>query len=94
MQKLFTTREVADMLRMRVETITRKAEQGLLPAIKVDGRWRIPQDRLNAWLEEREEASPLTRKAKVEKPVRLKTYHLGEVYGTISRREIYEGLDG
>jgi len=92
MQRLLTTKEVADMLRMRIETITRKAEQGLLPAIKVDGRWRIPQDRLDEWLKEKEVASPISRMARLEKPIKLKTYHMGEIRGTLSRREIYEDM--
>ena len=92
MQRLLTTKEVADMLRMRVETIIRKAEQGLLPAIKVDGRWRIPQDRLDEWLREKEAISPMTRGAKLEKPIKLKTYHMGEIRGALSRREIYKDM--
>lgn len=92
MQRLLTTKEVADMLRMRIETITRKAEQGLLPAIKVDGRWRIPQDRFDEWLKEKEAASPIPRMARLEKPIKLKTYHMGEIRGTLSRREIYENM--
>ncbi len=92
MQKLLTTKEVADMLRMRIETITRKAEQGLLPAIKVGGRWRIPQGRLDEWLREKEAISPMTRGAKLEKPIKLKTYHMGEIRGALSRREIYEDM--
>lgn len=90
MEKLLTTKEVADMLRLRVETVTRKAEQGLLPAIKLDGRWRIPEERLNKWLKDKEQSSPTTPTAKLQKPIRLKTYRMGQVYGSLSRRDIYE----
>ncbi len=92
MQKLLTTKEVADILRMRIETITRKAEQGLLPAIKVDGRWRIPQDRLEQWFKEKEAASPTMKRQKQFKPVSLKTFRMGESVGTYTRREIYKDL--
>jgi len=92
MEKLLTTREVADMLRMRIETITRKVERGLLPAIKVDGRWRIRENRLNEWLEEKQQASLLAGRATIGKPIALKVYHMGEVYGTLSRKEIYQDL--
>jgi len=92
MEKLLTTSEVAGMLRLRVETVTRKAEQGLLPAIKLDGRWRIPEERLNKWLSDKERSSPARRRGRLGKPIRPKTYHLGQVYGRLSRRDIYEGL--
>ena len=92
MEKLLTTKEVAEMLRLRVETVTRKAEQGLVPAIKLDGRWRIPEERLNRWLKDKEQSSPIARGARLQKPIRLKTYHLGQVRGSLSRRDIYESL--
>jgi len=92
MEKLLTTSEVADMLRLRIETVTRKAEQGLLPAIKLDGRWRIPEERLNKWLSDKERSSPVRQRGRLEKAIKPKTYHLGQVYGRLSRRDIYEGL--
>ncbi|MBI4596608.1 MAG: helix-turn-helix domain-containing protein [Candidatus Tectomicrobia bacterium] len=92
MQKLLTTKEVADILRMRIETITRKAECGILPAIKVDGRWRIPQDRFDEWLREKEAASPAERKIRLGKPIKLKTYRMGKIYGPVSRAEIYQDI--
>ena len=92
MEKLLTTGEVAEMLRLRVETVTRKAEQGLLPAIKLDGRWRIPEERLNKWLKDKERRPPTTRGAKLQRPIRLKTYRMGQVRGSLSRRDIYESL--
>jgi excisionase family DNA binding protein len=91
MQKLLTTKEVAEMLRMRIETITRKAEQGLLPAVKIDGRWRIPQDRLEEWFREKEAASAAAGKKPV-KPIVLKTYHMGESQDTYSRKDIYKDI--
>jgi hypothetical protein len=33
----------------------------------------------------------VARRAKIGKLIRLKTYHMGEVYGTLSRKEIYDG---
>ncbi|MBM3154376.1 MAG: helix-turn-helix domain-containing protein [Chloroflexi bacterium] len=92
MEKLLTTKEVADILRLRVETVTRKAEQGLLPAIKVGGRWRIPEGRFSDWLRSKEWLTSVKARRKLEKPIKLKTYRLGEVCGDLSRREIYENL--
>ncbi len=91
MDKLLTTREVADILRMRVETITRKAEQGQLPAIKVGGRWRVPEERFQSWLRDMERRSPSLRAgASIQRLLKLKTYRTGGTFGSLSRREIYE----
>ncbi|MCX5992981.1 MAG: helix-turn-helix domain-containing protein [Chloroflexi bacterium] len=92
MQKLLTTKEVAEMLRMRIETIVRKAEQGLLPAVKIGGRWRIPQDRLEQWFREKEAASADAVGKKPGKPIVLKTYHMGGSRDTYSRKDIYKDL--
>ncbi len=92
MQRLLTTKEVAEMLRMRIETITRKAEQGLLPAVKIDGRWRIPRDRLEEWFREKEAASPAAVGKKPGKPLVLKAYHMGGSRDTYSRKDIYEDM--
>jgi excisionase family DNA binding protein len=92
MQKLLTTKEVAKMLRMRIETITRKAEQGQLPAVKIDGRWRIPQDRLEEWFRQKEAASAAAACKKPGKPIVLKTYHMGGSRETYSRKDIYKEL--
>ena len=92
MQRLLTSQEVADYLRLRKETVIRKAEKGMIPAIKVDGRWRFPQEQLEEWLKEKEQAPTVKPIVKVKRPIKLKTYHMGVVYGTLSRREIYEDL--
>ena len=92
MQRLLTTKEVAEMLRMRIETITRKAEQGLLPAVKIDGRWRIPQDKLEEWFREKEAASAAAAGKKPGKPIVLKAFHMGGSRDTFSRKDIYEDM--
>jgi excisionase family DNA binding protein len=92
MQKLLTTKEVAEMLKMRIETITRKAEQGLLPAVKIGGRWRIPQDSFEQWFKEKEAASAAAAVKKHGKPIVLKTYHMGGSRDTYSRKDLYQDL--
>ena len=87
-----TTKEVADILRLRVETVTRKAEQGLLPAIKVDGRWRIPEGRFSDWLRGKERLTVARARQNLRKPISLKTHRLGKIHGDLSRREIYGNL--
>ena len=92
MQRLLTSQEVSDYLRLRRETVIRKAERGMIPAIKVDGRWRFPEEQLEEWLKEKGQTTPVKPIAKVKKPIKLKTYHMGVIHGTLSRREIYEDL--
>jgi excisionase family DNA binding protein len=86
MQKLLTVKEVAEYLRLRRQTVVRKAEKGEIPAIKVCRRWRFPQDELEEWLR-RGGMVPAG-----DKRISLKTYHMGEIIGTLSRREIYQDL--
>ena len=90
MRRLLTTKEVANYLRLRKETVLRKAEKGAIPAIKVDGRWRFPQEQLEEWLREKEQTTAVKPTVKVKRPIKLKAYPLG-IIGGLSRREIYEG---
>lgn len=48
--KMLRAREVAERLRVRVETVCRHARSGKIPAVRVGGQWRFPEDRLEAWL--------------------------------------------
>lgn len=92
MQRLLTTKEVADYLRLRRETVIRKAEKGMIPAIKLDGRWRFPQEQLEEWLKQKEQSTSVKLTGKLKKPIKLKTHHLGLIHGTLSRKETYEDL--
>jgi len=92
MQRLLTSKEVADYLRLRRETVIRKAEKGMIPAIKLDGRWRFPQEQIEDWLKQKEQITSVKPTGKLKKPIKLKTYHLGLIHGTLSRKEIYEDL--
>lgn len=35
-----------------VEEVEKMVESGELPALKIDGEWRVPLDRLEQWLDE------------------------------------------
>lgn len=48
--KLFTAREVAKLLHVRIETVYRYARRGRLPVVRVGGTWRFPEDQLREWL--------------------------------------------
>jgi len=41
---------VAVLLRVRIETVYRYAREGRIPALRVGGTWRFPEDRLQEWL--------------------------------------------
>jgi len=46
----FTTNEVAEMLRMNVQVIARKLQNGELPGYKIGKDWRVKEADLFAWL--------------------------------------------
>ena len=45
---LMTIRETAEYLRMPIPSLYYYANRGMLPVIKIGGRWRILRDRLDA----------------------------------------------
>jgi excisionase family DNA binding protein len=50
MTELLTTKEIAQFLRLRPETVLRKVRQGEIPAIKVGGRFRFDKEQIAEWL--------------------------------------------
>ena len=50
MVELLTTREIAQYLRLRPETVLRKVRQGEIPAMKVGGRFRFDREQIDDWL--------------------------------------------
>lgn len=50
MIELLTTKEIAQYLRLRPETVLRKVRQGEIPAMKVGGRFRFDREQIDAWL--------------------------------------------
>jgi len=52
MEKLMTTAEVADYLRLNREVVLRKARKGELPAVKVGTKtYRFYREQVDKWLE-------------------------------------------
>ena len=51
--EFFTTTELAEKLKMNVQVITRKVQAGEIRAYKIGKDWRIPEQAVHAWLEER-----------------------------------------
>jgi excisionase family DNA binding protein len=48
--KLFTSEEIADYLKLDAVTIRRKAARGELPSIKVGKQYRFDKDQIDKWL--------------------------------------------
>ena len=59
--KLFSAREVGDLLGFASGTIVDWAEAGKLPAFKVGGRLRFRVSEVETWLEERRLKRPSRR---------------------------------
>ncbi len=47
---VLTVAEAAHYLRVRTQTLTKMAEDGELPAIEIDGKWRFLKHSLDDWL--------------------------------------------
>ena len=50
MTELLTTREIAQYLKLRPETVLRKVKEGEIPAIKIGGRFRFDKGQIDEWL--------------------------------------------
>ncbi|MBA7491867.1 hypothetical protein ES702_02415 [subsurface metagenome] len=53
MEKLLSTREVAKILGLHEQVIRRYIQKGILPAIKLERKYRIDEKDLTDWLEKR-----------------------------------------
>ena len=61
--EMLTPREVAEYLRVPIETVWHWCREGTLPAVKIGKYWRIPREELKSSL-----ASAGTRKKDAEQP--------------------------
>jgi len=50
MPKLLTTREAAEILRLHPVTLRRKAAAGMVPCVRISGRFRFYESKLLEWL--------------------------------------------
>ena len=50
MSELLTTKEIAEYLKLRKETVLRKVRKREMPAIKVGGRFRFDKEQIDEWL--------------------------------------------
>lgn len=59
---LYTSAEVADLLRMNHQVVQRKLQAGEIPAYRIGREWRVERAQLMEWLEERSnQRDPLDR---------------------------------
>ena len=61
MSDILTLPELAKYLRTSRDTIYRKAQKGMIPAIKFGKEWRFPKDVIDEWL--RKESKSRLKKA-------------------------------
>ena len=52
MESLLTIQEIAKYLRLDSQTVSRKAQRGELPGVKIGNRWRFRKEAIDRWLEE------------------------------------------
>jgi len=90
MDKLLTSDEVAEYLRLNRETILSKARKGEIPAVKMGYRsYRFYKEQVDEWLKTKtKENKPQSEEVK---RIDLKACPLG-IRGGLSRRDIYEGI--
>ncbi len=50
MGQILTTKELANYLKLRKETIRKYAKESKIPALRVGGSWRFDQDKIDEWL--------------------------------------------
>jgi excisionase family DNA binding protein len=55
MEELITIQDVAAYLKMSPQTIYRMAQQGRIPAMKVQNRWRFRRGDIESWLSPKDE---------------------------------------
>jgi excisionase family DNA binding protein len=62
--EFFTTSELAQKLKMNVQVITRKIQAGEIEAYKIGKEWRIPEQSVYKWLENRSNQNSRSSKVK------------------------------
>jgi excisionase family DNA binding protein len=68
--ELLTTKEIAQYLRLRPETVLRKVRSGEIPAIKIGGRFRFDKEQIDKWLRHNSTSKEVIFAIDEEQPVR------------------------
>ncbi len=83
--EFFTTSELAEKLKMNVQVITRKVQSGEISAYKIGKDWRIPEQSVFDWLEQRSNKNG-TPKPSARRNVRFVKPTVGSVAPTTPNR--------
>lgn len=91
MESLLTIREVARYLKLDPQTVSRKAQKGQLPGVKIGNRWRFRREEINHWLESFKKEDQFTHlKEYVSKCPEINLVYL---FGSQARGEQTESSD-
>ena len=60
--EFFTTTELAQKLKIKVQVLTRKVQAGEIEAYKIGKEWRIPEKAVSQWLEKNSNRSVRAKK--------------------------------
>ena len=52
-ERMLKTREVAEILGLSKQTVTKMARKKVLPAYRIGGEWRFRKEEVDKWLEAR-----------------------------------------
>ena len=52
MEELFTTRELADFLRLNEKRVYQLIREGGIPHVRIAGKWLFPKDHVERWIDE------------------------------------------
>ena len=56
-KSLLTVKEVAEFLRINPITVYRMAQNGSIPALKINSSWRFKVDSIEGWLKTKEKSN-------------------------------------
>ncbi len=59
--RLYTSAEVADVLRLNPQVVQRKLQAGDIPGYRIGREWRVDREELRQWLESRSNQRPANR---------------------------------
>ncbi len=59
-EAFLTASEVAELLKLKVDTVYALAGQGKLPGAKIGGQWRFVESQVRQWFEARTQAPQIT----------------------------------
>jgi len=76
--KLLTTREIEDLLRLDRVTIYKLVKEGELPARRIGGQWRFSQSAVQSWLEGHSESNTTNESARLDQAAEL-SLHLTDL---------------